>query len=101
MGRTNKQLNIKNVKNIVKQESFKKGTPETKSKLLYRLANFLVQTNNLRHMNVGLDAYNQIYDLMSSTYGSQHPRSMNALLRIVSTEKNILNRKITSKNNSK
>jgi hypothetical protein len=93
MGRSKKQLNIKNVKNIIKQESFRRGSPETKCKLLYKMANFLVKTNNLKYMNQGLDAYNQIYDLLSGTYGNSHPRTINVLLRIVNTEKKIDQRK--------
>ena len=44
-------------------------------------------------MNQGLDAYNQIYDLLSGTYGNSHPRTINVLLRIVNTEKKIDQRK--------
>ena len=95
------QLKIETVKNIIKQESFRRGTTETKCKLLYKMANFLVKTNCLRHMNCGLEAYNEIYDRLSCTYGSQNPRSMNALLRIVTTEEKITNRKYHVKNESK
>ena len=101
MGKTSKQLNIQNVKNIIQQKSFKQGTIETKCKLLYRMANFLVQTNSLKHMNHGLDSYNKIYDMMSSAYGHLHPRSTNALLRIISTEEKIQNRKYHMKYESK
>tara|TARA_Y100000816_G_C25913117_1_gene476222 strand:+ start:292 stop:603 length:312 start_codon:yes stop_codon:yes gene_type:complete len=101
MGRKNKQLNIKNVKNIIEQESFRKGTPHTKCKLLYRMGNFLVQTNNLKYMNQGLDAYNKIYDILSTTYGNMHPRTTNVILKIVSTEKKIDNRKFHLKKEKK
>ena len=96
MGR-NKQLRLYNVRNMLTQESYIRGSPETKCKLLYKVAGFLAQTNCIKHMNNALDYYNKIHDLMSSSYGEQHPRSYNALLKIVQLEKKISNCKLQMK----
>ncbi len=95
--RSNKQLNVQNVKSMLTQQSYKFGTADTKCKLLYKTASFLVRTNNLRYMNQGLSQYNKIYDMLCDQYTSQHPRSLNALLKISETEKKIASRKLHAK----
>ena len=96
MGR-NKQLRLHNVRNMLTQESYIRGSPETKCKLLYKVAGFLAQTNCIKHMNNALEYYGKIYDLMSTSYGEQHPRSYNALLKMVQLENKIANRKFQMK----
>lgn len=103
MGR-NSQYKMNNVRNMLTQETYVRGSPHTKSKLLYKVAGFLAQSNCLKHMNNALEYYNKIYDLMNTSYGESHPRTLNALLRIVNLEKKITTRKqsikITNKNQS-
>ena len=92
MGR-NSQYKIHNVRNMLTQETYVRGSPHTKSKLLYKVAGFLSKSNCLKHMNNALEYYNKIYDLMNTSYGEHHPRTLNALLKIVDLEKKITNRK--------
>lgn len=100
MGR-NSQYKIHNIRNMLTQETFIKGSPETKSKLLYKVAGFLAQTNCLKHMNSALEYYNKIYDLMNSSYSEHHPRTINVLLKIVNLEKKITSYKYAKKEQSK
>ena len=98
MGRRSiKQLNVQNVKSMLTQQSYKYGTADTKCKILYKTANFLVRTNNLRYMNQALSQYNQIYYMLCDKYTNYHPRSLNALLKISETEKKIASRKLHAK----
>tara|TARA_Y100000591_G_C21200155_1_gene390503 strand:- start:22 stop:348 length:327 start_codon:yes stop_codon:yes gene_type:complete len=91
--RSTKQLNVQNVNSMLTQHGFKFGSVDTKCKILYKTANFLVRTNNLRYMNQALSQYNKIYDMLCDVYTSQHPRSFNALLKIIETENKIASRK--------
>lgn len=98
MGRRSiKQLNVQNVKSMLTQQSYKFGSADTKCKILYKTANFLVRTNNLRYMNQALSQYNKIYDMLCDQYTNHHPRSLNALLKISETEKKIASRKLHAK----
>lgn len=92
MGR-NSQLKLYNVKNMLTQDSYIRGSPETKCKLLYKVAGVLGKNNSLKHMNTAIGYYTKIYDMMCYSYGEGHPRSYNALLKIVELQKRIDNYK--------
>ena len=88
MGRKS-QYKMHNIRNMLTQETFVRGSPQTKSKLLYKVAGFLAQSNSMKHMNNALEYYNKIYDLMNTSYGEYHPRTLNALMKIAILEKRI------------
>ena len=76
---------------------------DTKSKINFRAANFLMRLGGLKNLRRSLELFNNAYDLTCEIYGENHTRSYNIAIFMIKCEqlinKQILNKKKRRSNN--
>ena len=88
MTKHNTQLNVSNLESYLDQIT-KNMSSDTKSKINFRAANFLMRLGGVKYLRRALELFNEAYSLTSNTYGESHPRSYNILNFIIKCEKSL------------
>ena len=98
MTRHNTQLNVSNLESYLDQIT-KKMTNDTKAKINFRAANFLMKLGGIKHLRRALELFNEAHSLTCKIYGENHTRSYNILNFIIKCDKRMETININIKNN--
>jgi hypothetical protein len=79
------KLSVSNLDSYLGQIS-KSMNNETKSKIKFRGANFLMRLGGVKNLRRALKLFDEAYDLTAETYGSTHTRTYNIVNFIVVCE---------------
>tara|TARA_B110000305_G_C19151379_1_gene498216 strand:- start:280 stop:582 length:303 start_codon:yes stop_codon:yes gene_type:complete len=99
MTKHNTKLSVSNLDSYLGQNS-KTMNNDTKSKIKFRGANFLMRLGGVKNLRKALKLFDEAYDLIAETYGSTHTRTYNIVNFMVTCE-NKLDKTILSIKQSK
>uniref|UniRef100_A0A6C0AWE3 Tetratricopeptide repeat protein n=1 Tax=viral metagenome TaxID=1070528 RepID=A0A6C0AWE3_9ZZZZ len=85
MTKHNTKLSVSNLDSFLGQNS-KSMSDNTKSKIKFRGANFLMRLGGVKNLRRALKLFDEAYDLTAETYGTTHTRTYNIVNFIVVCE---------------
>lgn len=88
MTKHNTKLSVSNLDSYLGQNS-KNMNNDTKSKIKFRGANFLMRLGGVKNLRRALKIFDEAYDLTAETYGTTHTRTYNIVNFIVVCENNL------------